>query len=264
MAAVQAGKHIFCEKPFAVDALGVQQVLEAVRLSREKNIALVSGFCFRYDFRKRALFDQVLNRRVGEVLSVNSYRFGGELPYTPRQQEWTDLDYKMRNWHYYNWLSGDVIVEQSIHSLDMMLWAMGGRLPHKAIGTGGRQVRVDERYGNIYDHFAVEFEFMNGVKGFHFTRQQPGVANRNSVEVVGSEGTASLEVGRSYTITGQRPWGYEGETNNMYQTQHDELFASIRQGKPINDGPWATTVRYWRYYVPWPRIVVKRLLGKMR
>ena len=97
MAAVQAGKHIFCEKPFAVDALGVQQVLEAVRLSREKNIALVSGFCFRYDFRKRALFGQVLNRRVGEVLSVNSYRFGGELPYTPRQQEWTDLDYKMRN-----------------------------------------------------------------------------------------------------------------------------------------------------------------------
>ncbi len=240
MAAVQAGKHIFCEKPFAVDSSGVRQVLEAVRISREKNIALVSGFCFRYDLRKRALFDQVLDRRIGEVLSVNSYRFGGELPYTPRQQEWTDLDYKLRNWHYYNWLSGDIIVEQSIHSLDMMLWAMGGRLPHKAIGIGGRQVRVDERYGNIYDHFAVEFEFMNGVKGFHFTRQQPGVANRNAVEVVGSEGTAALEVGRSYAITGRRPWNYEGPTNNMYQTQHDELFASIRQGKPINDGVWST------------------------
>ncbi len=239
-AAIAAGKHVFCEKPVAVDMPGVRQVLEAVRISKEKNLALVSGFCFRYDLRHRALFDQVKKRTIGEVLSISSFRYGGELPFQPRKAEWSDLAYQLRNWHYYNWLSGDFMVEQSIHSLDMMLWAMGGRLPIKAIGSGGRQVRVEERYGNIYDHFAVEFEFQNGVKGYHFTRQQPGCANRNSVDVIGSEGTASLEVGRRYAVTGQRPWAYEGPTNNMYQTQHDELFASIRSGRPINDGVWMT------------------------
>ncbi|WP_353130877.1 Gfo/Idh/MocA family protein [Parapedobacter pyrenivorans] len=239
-AAVAAGKHVFCEKPFAVDMPGVRKVLEAVKVSKEKNLALVSGFCFRYDYRKRALFEKVHQRAVGEILSLSSFRFGGELPFKPRQSHWNNLDYSLRNWHYYNWLSGDIIVEQSIHSLDMMLWAMNGRLPYKAIGTGGRQVRIAEKYGNIYDHFAVEFEFQNGVKGYHLTRQQPGCANRNTVDIVGSEGTASLEVGRRYAITGRRPWVYQGPTNNMYQTQHDALFASIRAGNPINDGGWST------------------------
>ncbi|WP_244518586.1 Gfo/Idh/MocA family protein [Parapedobacter composti] len=238
-AAVEAGKHVFFEKPVAVDIPGIRRVLEAVKVSKEKNIALVSGFCFRYDYRKRALFEKIKQRAVGEVLSLSSFRFGGELPFQSRQPSWSDLVYRLRNWHYYNWLSGDIIVEQSIHSLDMMLWAMGGRLPYKAIGTGGRQVRVDEKYGNIYDHFAVEFEFQNGVKGYHFTRQQPGCTNRNSVDIIGSEGTASIEVGRKYVITGAKPWSYDGPTNNMYQTQHNELFASIKAGKPINDGLWA-------------------------
>ncbi len=239
-AAVAAGKHVFCEKPVAVDMPGIRRVLEAVKVAREKNLALVSGFCFRYDVRKRALFEKVQQRAIGEVLSVSSFRYGGELPFQPRQPDWSDLAYQLRNWHYYNWLSGDLVIEQTIHSLDMMLWAMGGRLPYKAIGTGGRQVRVDEKYGNIYDHFAVEFEFQNGVKGYHFARQQPGCTDRNSVDIVGSEGTASIEVGRKYAITGRQPWQYEGPTNNMYQTQHDELFASIRVGRPINDGAWAT------------------------
>lgn len=238
-AVVAKGRHVFCEKPLAVDAPGLRRVFEAVKQAKAKSLALVSGFCFRYDQPKRAVFDQVLDRRIGEILSVNSCRFGGELPYTPRQSGWSDLAYKLRNWHYYHWLSGDIMLEQSIHSLDMMLWALGGRLPQTAIGTGGRQVRTDAKYGNIYDHFAVEFEFANGIKGFHATRQQPGCANRNTVQVVGSTGTAEVEVGRTYAITGGRPWQYGGTTTNMYQTQHDELFASIRQGRPINDGNWA-------------------------
>lgn len=238
-AAVSAGKHVFCEKPFAVDIPGVRQVIDAVRVAREKNIAFASGFCFRYDFRKRALFDKILNRDLGEILAVSSYRFGGELPSVDRQESWSDLAFQLKNWHYYNWLSGDMLVEQTIHSIDMMLWAMGGRLPYKVIGTGGRQVRVAEKYGNIYDHFAVEFEFRNGVRGFHFGRQQPGAAYRNTVNVVGSSSRADLSVGTKYVITGEHNWEYDGPTNNMYQTQHDELFASIRSGRPINDGEWA-------------------------
>jgi len=116
------------------------------------------------------------------------------------------------------------------------------------MGTGGRQVRTDSKYGNIYDHFAVEFEYANGAKGYHFTRQQAGTANRNSVDVLGSEGNAVVNIGTQYELSGKKAWKYNGPRNNMYQTQHDELFASIRAGKPINDGEWmanSTLLAIW-------------------
>src|SRR5690606_6677758 len=126
------------------------------------------------------------------------------------------------------------IVEQAVHSLDMMSWAMGDVMPLKAMGTGGRQVRTDPKYGNIYDHFAVEFEYASGAKGYHFTRQQAGTAHRNSVDVLGSEGNAVVNIGNQYELNGKKPWKYNGPRNNMYQTQHDELFAAIRNGKVID------------------------------
>jgi len=237
MAAVEAGKHVFCEKPVAVDAPGVRKVIEAAKKAKEKNLSLVSGFTFRYDLPKRALFGKVLAGDIGKVLTVSSTRNGGELWYKPRQAGWTDMEYQMRNWYYYNWLSGDFIVEMIVHSLDMMTWAMGDRMPVRATGSGGRQVRVDEKYGNIYDHFALEYEYADGSRGFSFSRQQPGCSSRNSVEVAGTDGNAIVNLGRGqHEIIGKNRWQYKGEKNNPYQTQHDELFASIRSGKPMNDG----------------------------
>lgn len=247
-AAVKAGKHIFCEKPVAVDAPGVRKVLAAAKMAKEKNISLVSGFCFRYDFSNRAIFGKILEGNLGEVRSVSTFRNGGELWTKPRQADWTEMTNQMRNWYYYNWLSGDFIVEQSVHSIDMMSWAMGDELPIRATGTGGRQVRVDPVYGNIFDHFAIEFEYENGAKGFHFTRQQAGTSNRNSVDVLGTDGNAIINIGSKYEITGKNKWRYDGKKNNMYQTQHDELFAAIREGKPINDGEWmanSTMLAIW-------------------
>src|SRR5687767_7930978 len=154
MAAIDAGKHVFCEKPVAVDAPGVRKVLEAAKKAKAKKLSLVSGFTFRYDYSKRALFDKVLNGDIGEIVSVSSTRNGGDLWYHPRQASWTDMEYQMRNWYYQNWLSGDYLVEMIVHSLDLMMWAMGDKVPARATGSGGRQVRVDQKYGNIYDHFA--------------------------------------------------------------------------------------------------------------
>jgi myo-inositol 2-dehydrogenase/D-chiro-inositol 1-dehydrogenase len=237
VAAVEAGKHVFCEKPVAVDAPGVRKVLEAAKKAKEKNLSLVSGFTFRYDTAKRELFGRVLNGDIGEIRSVSTTRNGGEVWYHPRQPEWTDMEYQLRNWYYHNWLSGDFIVEMIVHSLDMMAWAMGDKTPVQATGTGGRQVRVDPKYGNIYDHFAIEYEYENGTQGFNFCRQQPGCSNRNSVEIAGTEGNALLNVGRgSHEITGKNKWRFQGENNNPYQTQHNELFASIRKAQPLNDG----------------------------
>lgn len=237
-AAVAAGKHTFCEKPVAIDAPGVRSVLASARLAKEKKLGLLSGFCFRHDYANQATFQQVLDGAIGEVRTVTTFRCGGELP-----SEYTYAGYKgianqLRNWYYQNWLSGDFIVEQAVHSIDMMSWAMGGILPVKVIGTGGRQRRVDEKFGNIYDHFAIEYQYENGARGIHFCRQQAGTTSRNTVDISGTLGDAHMIMGREHVITGSRPWQYTGEMNNMFQTEHDEFFASIRQGNPINDGEW--------------------------
>ncbi|CAN5493539.1 Gfo/Idh/MocA family oxidoreductase [soil metagenome] len=235
VAAVDAGKHIFCEKPMAVDAPGVRKVLEAAKKAKEKNLSLVSGFTFRYDFAKRALFEKVLNGEIGEIKTISAVRNLGDLWYKPRQAEWTDMEYKLRNWYYYNWLSGDFIVEMIVHGLDLMSWAMGDKMPLLATGTGGRQSRVAEKWGNIYDHFAVDYEYENEVRGFNFCRQQAGCSTRNSLEIAVTEGNVFID-GDRHEITGKNKWRYRGEKNNPYQTQHDELFASIRESKPIYDG----------------------------
>jgi predicted dehydrogenase len=236
-AAIDAGKHVFCEKPVAVDSPGVRKVLEAAKKAKAKKLSLVSGFTFRYDYSKRALFEKIKNGAIGDVISVSSTRNGGDLWYHPRQPSWTEMEYQMRNWYYQNWLSGDYLVEMIVHSLDLMTWAMGDKVPVSATGTGGRQVRVDPKYGNIYDHFAIEYVYENNVRAFSFSRQQPGCSNRNSVEIAGTLGNAYANMGESaHQITGKNNWVYDGEKNNPYQTQHDEFFSSIRKSTPMNDG----------------------------
>lgn len=236
-AAIDAGKHVFCEKPVAVDAPGVRSVLETAKKAKEKGLSVVSGFTFRYDFPKRALFERVANGEIGEITNVFTARNGGNLWFKPRQPEWTEMEYQMRNWYYYDWLSGDYIVEMMVHSLDMMSWAFGDKLPLSATGTGGRQSRTEEIYGNIYDHFAIEYDYGNNLKGIHFSRQQKGCSNTNKVEVTGKEGFAVVDVGKRIHATyGNEKWDYSGEYNNPYETQHEELFAAIRSGTPLNEG----------------------------
>lgn len=236
MAAINAGKHAFCEKPVAIDAPGVRKVLDAAKKAKEKNLSVVSGFCFRYDNPKRELFKRILGGEIGEVRTVSTIRNGEQLWTKPYQAGWTDMEYKLRNWLYHTWLSGDFITEMMVHSLDMMSWALGDKPPLKATGTGGRQVRTDEIYGNAYDHFAIEYEYENGVRGFHFSRQQDGCSNVNKVEVAGTSGSAVIGGAFGHEITGKNKWAFQGERNDMYQVEHDELFASIRARKPVNDG----------------------------
>ncbi|NNE75558.1 MAG: Gfo/Idh/MocA family oxidoreductase [Pricia sp.] len=235
-AAVEADKHIFCEKPMAVDAPGVRKIIAAAKKAKEKNLSVVAGFTYRFGLGNRATFERINNGAIGKIKSVSTFRYGGELWYKERQPDWTDMTYQLRNWYYYNWLSGDFIVEQAVHSLDLMSWAMNDVMPTTAMGSGGRQVRTEEKYGNIYDHFSIEFSYPDGAKGYHFTRQQADTDTRNSVDIFGEKGSAEIHPGRKYEIVGAEKWQYEGEENNMYQTQHDELFASIRNGNPINDG----------------------------
>lgn len=239
-AAVAAGKHVFCEKPVATDAPGVRMVLEAAAEAKRRNLSIVSGFCYRYNHGVRAIMQQVHDGGIGEVRALyTTYNTGYVWAPFPRQPEWTDLQYQVKNWYYYTWLSGDHLVEQAVHSLDKMAWAMRDVPPVKCVAHGGRQVRTAPEFGNIFDHFSIVYDYPDGVKGFHFCRQQMGCANDNSDYIMGSDGVAHIVRAFSgpFVLKGKTNWRYrESKPSDMYQNEHDELFASIRSGKPINDG----------------------------
>lgn len=238
-ASVEAGVHIFCEKPVAVDAHGYHRVLDSVKRAEQKNLNLVSGLCWRYHKPKEAFFNRVLDGAIGDITSVYTTYNTGELWSFDKESDWSDAEYKLRNWLYYTWISGDHLVEQAVHSVDFMMWAMGDEIPVSAMGTGGRQVRTEPKYGNIYDHFSITYEYENGVKGFHMSRQQENCENSYMAEVFGTKGkgVASVTRGEHY-IQGENEWRYDGEDNDMYQAEHDVLFAAIRSGNTINNGEY--------------------------
>lgn len=236
-AAVAAGKHIFCEKPMAVDGPGVRSVLESVAQAKKKNISLVAGFCYRYNDPERAIFERIHDGAIGEIRAIQTTYNTGSIWSYPRKPEWTDMQWQMRNWYYFAWLSGDHIVEQAVHSIDKMAWAMKDVPPVSATALGGRQVRTAPVFGHIYDHFSVVYEYPDGTRAFHFCRQQDRCANDNSDYILGTRGTGHIVAFGPVTITGEKKWAFTPTTKrNMYQVEHDELFASIRSGKPLNDG----------------------------
>lgn len=236
-AAVEAGKHIFCEKPVAVDAPGIRSVIETAKKAKEKGLALMSGFCWRHDVPKIDTYNRLLDGAIGDIHTIYNTYNTGALWFRERQPGWSDLEFKMRNWLYYNWMSGDHIVEQAIHSIDLMSWAMGDQLPVSATGTGGRQSRTEDQYGNVFDHFAIVYEYGDGRRGFHFSRQQKDTSRAYGIDMHGDQGRCSIDVFRKHLIVGKGgEWTWEGEKSNMYQNEHNTLFASIRSGKPFNDG----------------------------
>ncbi len=236
-AAIDAGKHVFAEKPVAVDAPGVRSILETCDIARKRNLSVVTGLCLRYSNGFKETVSRLHDGAIGEIhtLQANDYRGGVWLK--PRQPDWTNMHWQMRNWYYFTWLSGDFNVEQHVHFLDICAWIMKDTYPITAIGMGGRQVRTGEEYGNIYDHHSVTYEYENGAKLFSSTRQMRGCQNEISAQAAGSKGKANLsERRKGLNIIGDDKWTYPHEDNNFYQTEHDELFASIRNGTPINNG----------------------------
>lgn len=237
-AAVEAGKHVFCEKPVAVDAPGIHSVLETCRLAKEKNLSVVSGLCYRYQFAKQATMQRIHDGALGEILNMQTTYNTGGLWHKGDKPEWSRMEYQMRNWLYFDWLSGDHINEQHIHSLDKIGWAMGDVYPVRVTSSGGRAVRIDPKYGNIYDHFNSVYEWENGVKCFSSCRQWESTSTDVSDYVIGTKGVASIQ---DHTIAGRdgSSWAYEGEgPDDMYQNEHDALFAAIRKGEPINNGEY--------------------------
>jgi len=231
--AIAQGKHAFVEKPVAVDPAGIRSVLASCAEAKQKNRSVVSGLCYRYHKPKVAALAQIHDGAIGDIVALHtSYNTGG-LWHRTRQPKWSEMEYQVRNWLYFGWLSGDFICEQHVHSLDKMAWAMKDQPPLKVSSTGGRQQRTDAKYGNAYDHFCSVFTYPGDVKMFSFCRQQSGCDTDVSDYVMGTKGTAEL---MSAKITGEKPWKYAGPAGNMYRDEHVALFRSIRDAAPINNG----------------------------
>jgi predicted dehydrogenase len=185
---------------------------------------------------KRETIQRIHDGAIGDIVALNVNYNTGTLWMHPRKDSWSDMEWQLRNWLYFTWLSGDHNVEQHVHSLDKAAWVMHDEPPVKATGLGGRQVRTSPEFGHIFDHHAVVYEYASGMKLFSYCRQQAGCSVDVSDHIMGTKGSAEL---MKHTIKARdASWRYRGEAPNMYQQEHNELFASIRSGNPINNGEY--------------------------
>ena len=242
-AAVKAGKHVFMEKPAAVDAQGIRRVIDAAQEAKKKNLSVVAGTQRRHQNHYNEIMKRVQDGAIGDIVSGQVYWNMGPLWVEDAKKHWaayksgqykSDMEYQCRNWLFHVWLSGDHICEQHVHNIDIAHWAIGSD-PKMVQGMGGRQERVQEQYGNGYDHFATEFEFDNGVRITSMCRQQSGVNFNVAERLVGTKGQVYLDQSQG-KIIGENEYKYDGEDNDPYVSEHAKLIASIRAGDGFNEG----------------------------
>jgi len=233
-AAVEAGKHVFAEKPFGVDPVGVRKAIEASRKADEKGLKIVGGTQRRHQDHYLAAMKHILAGDLGKVISMNVYWNGGTLWYHRPEPDWTEMENQMRNWYYYNWLCGDHIVEQHVHNLDIGNWAMGDQTPVRCWGFGGRQLRTDPRFGEIFDHFAIEFEYADGTIMTSQCRQMKNCKNDVREAIFCQNGTLYAESGSAKIVGAmEKEWN---NSPNPYVQEHTDLIDAIRNDKPLNEG----------------------------
>lgn len=253
MAAIKAGKNVFTEKPVATDVAGCKEVMEASRLAEQKGLAIVCGTQRRHEFSRVELMKRIHDGAIGELVGGQCYWYGGGIWFKGAEAQMSELDWQCHNWYHFTWLSGDQICEQHIHNIDVMNWCFNGP-PAKFMAVGGRQWRssnedqvktakeVCRKYtgsednwekfnGDIWDHIYAEFEYANGARCLSFSGHSPG-SGRNGEKIVGTKGTSDC----NQNINGENAWRYEGKNVNGQVQEHVDLIASIRSGKPLNEG----------------------------
>ena len=236
--AINAGKDCFIEKPVAVDPVGARKMLIMGKQAVQKNLSVVSGTVWRSSKGSIETYKRVVGGAIGQLVSAHVTRFGGTGWHRTREKNWNDMEYMLRNWINFSWISGDLLCEQFIHEIDLMSWFYGDKPPVFARGTGGRARRVT---GNVYDFFSVEYQYEDGFRAHCTSRQINGCDNLNEVMLYGTKGWANCRggAGEIFNLDGTTAWKYErGENDglsNAYVLEHVRWVTAIRTGKPIND-----------------------------
>jgi predicted dehydrogenase len=230
-AAIKAGKHVFCEKPVAVDGPGIRKCFELVGEAKKKNLAVVAGTQRRHQGGYLETIKRIHDGEIGDIVSTRCSWNGGEPWFRARQPEMSDVEYQLHNWYHFLWLCGDHINEQHVHNLDVINWVMKGH-PVKAVGQGGRIGRragKPQDVGHIYDLFAVEYEYAGGIPMYSYCSHVPGTTQDVSETVIGTKGVCKVN---AYTINGKKVYN---KRDRAYVQEHIDLIASIRDGKPLNE-----------------------------
>ncbi len=232
-AAIDAGKHVFVEKPHAIDPVGVREVIAACELAKQKKLCVVSGLHSRFHPGYRETIARIHDGAIGDIVSIEENYLRAPYVLYARKDGMEEVEYQCSNQYHFGWLSGDDVPQSLIHNVDRSLWALGGETPVKCHGLGGRSSMTGAIYGNVFDHHSVVYEFKSGVKLYAFCRTTTGCYNEVSSKISGTRGSADLLRGQ---ITGDKKWQYSGPRQNPYDEEHRALFKAIRDGKPINSG----------------------------
>jgi predicted dehydrogenase len=236
--AVRLGKHAFLEKPVAVDAPGVRRVLAAAEEAKRKGLKVAVGFQRRHKTGFQEMVKRIHDGQIGELIYTRSFANTPLRTGLVRKPEFSELEYQCRNWYYFSWLSADFIVDNLIHGIDISNWIHGG-YPVRAHGMGALSERSPD-YGNLFDHFAIEWEYKGGARLFGECDRRPGCWASVANHAIGGEGKADFLDGREiYTIAGKRPWEMRsGRSENPYQKEHDDFFHAIRNDLPYNEAEY--------------------------
>jgi predicted dehydrogenase len=237
-AAVKAGKHVFMEKPVATDAPGIRRVMAANEEAKKKNLVVAVGHHLRHEVKHKEILKRIHDGAIGEIKFLRIYFDSSGVWHYKRDPKQSELEYQVRNWYYYTWLSGDHLVEQHVHDIDVANWFMKGH-PVRANGMGGRQVRIGPEYGEIFDHHSIEFEYADGTRCFSYCRHMPGCWDSFSEFAHGTGGYADIEGhGRAILhVKGQKPQKWERGPDG-HQLEMDDLFAAMEAGQPYNEGDY--------------------------
>jgi len=237
MAAIQAGKHVFVEKPHAIDPPGVRQVMEAAELAKKKGLSLLSGLQSRFDPGIRETIQRVLDGAIGQIVAIEENFLRGPYGTLYRAPGLTEIQYQYSNQYRFAWLCGDDVTQSLVHNLDRATWAMGEQPPLKCHGLGGRSTCHDKPfvYGDVFDHHTVVYHYANGVRLYALCRTTPNCYNEASSIIMGTKGTAWPLSGR---IDGETKWRYSGPAQSPYRLEHEHFFKAIRANQPLNCGDY--------------------------
>jgi myo-inositol 2-dehydrogenase / D-chiro-inositol 1-dehydrogenase len=235
MAAIQAGKHVFVEKPHAIDPLGIKTVKAACALAREKNLCVVSGLHSRYDPSYRETVQRVHDGAIGRLQYIEENFLRAPYVLYPRKPGLNEVEWQGSNQYHFHWLSGDDVTQSLVHNLDRACWLLNGAEPIKCHGIGGRSTIRGEQYGNVFDHHAVVYHFPDGVRVYANCRTIPGCYNEYTSVAFGTKGTCSV---MDTKITGENAWKYSGPKHRAHFNEHVELYKALRGGRRINNGDY--------------------------